>query len=477
MSSQIKKQSKQLKTKKESTDLRQDQLIKKTKTGEFLRDFVLLFDVLKVFKPKEQLSLSQKVFNTLLGLIILLVLQLIPYFGLYYISRESYMTLISSSNRSMVSLAKNAIMLAPLAVSFFISTLKVRLRHDKQRQQLIRGLRNLQILVGCLIRYTYMILFKQMDSVFILLFEQKDFLFVFLVYTLENLVASIAVVWAEQFLQNYGVSNKFAFSYFQATELLIQLYNTPYPGNFRVINIIYGVLILNFAISVDKVYLERFRVKHVMISGSTRNIDLKPSGILSNAVFAYSVLKSTVYNFLDIVVNPLLRVTQFYVFKIDLEAQYLVPKVVFEYPFFTQNYYYVLELQTWYNRYVRDVLISLALDHLVFLPLFITYCGKYNPEYDVGFTLYRLKKSNVKIENVFNQQQHIQTRISSLIRTCLFLGPLMQLIFSFIPLYGFGFKASSLVYFYGRMESILDSIKETPDKELPPTVKVLKHLI
>ena len=443
-----------------------------------LKRILSFFDVIPVLRAYHRIPLSRRVFHTIVGLTIMMGFQILPYYGLHYLNKQTFITALVSKSKNMISLTKNALMVTPLVFTVLCRSFNVHFEQQSERESLFRGMRNLSIFVGLFFRYTYLFLFREINAIYILLYPEQRVVLVFFAYILQNLIASVCVIWLEEYLENYGFNTRFNFSYYQATQIILQVASAPYPNTLG-LHTFFCILVITAVLTAqDMIYTERISIQHTMVSGVNRKIEFKPSNVVSNAIFAHKLLKTGVLNLLEVTMFPLQYVINTYT-RYDSAKVYGFLNKLAKSPIFTENYIILMYLPNWKNTFAYLNILGATIDYLILLPLLVMISGKYSLQLDPRYLQKKIAENRFRVVNTRGKtaQEYIDERFHVLLSRSAIIGGVTQLIFGMIPIYGIVLNASTIVYFYGRVEGIVQTVKQSKDQDLPQVLLKFKSKI
>lgn len=435
--------------------------------GGFLVSFFKLVDCIPTIKRTGPIKGSIRILNTVIGLVLLLLFQLCPYFGLYFISRPTQLRLLFSSASNPTELARGSVVTAPLLFNLVRAVFKPK-GFETDKKSLIRGVRNWSILVGAVVRSPYLLITNQLGQDTILLYPLSSLPLVVLVYILQNILFSIGVIWTEEFLEEYGLRGYNPLIYYQLMELFVQIKVSPTPGDFGVHKIGLMIFIMGVCLVQDYLFTEQVVIRHTQNINSTKVVKYHPTATISTTCMIHTMVKNAIENYINLLHNPLINLLDYYT---TISPTFLrIPDWVVYNMFFREDYHYYYYIQK--NSVLGwSILTSLCLDCLLYL-MIARKIDVIDPQFNSVTVSYELKKMGNEVAPIAGDSNPLYEKLSRLKVNSALNGVLFYIFVSLVPIYGSTLKGPQLVYYVGRLTQLPELIKN--EQELPEYLKGIK---
>lgn len=434
----------------------------------FVVKFFKLVDILPHVKRKGPISGTTRLINTVIGLILLLMFQLCPYFGLYFISRPTQLRLLFSSSTNPTELARSSVITAPLIFNAVRAMFNPK-GFDKDKKSLIRGVRNWSILVGAVIRAPYVLIAHQLGQEAILLYPPQLLKLVVFIYVIQNIIFSIAVIWIEEFLEDFGIRGYNAMIYYQLMELFVQIKISATPGDFNYLKVLTIVIVLVLVQLQDYFLTEEIEYAHSQNVKNTRVMKYHPSALVSTISLIHSMIKHAVDNFIGLIYNPGIELLE-YLIGTDL-SNLKVPYWITRDMFFREDYHYFYYIEKT-SLLAGSILISLCLDLLLYIYVG-TKIEKLDPQYDSEYLNMELKRAGNQVSPVCGVLNPLKEKLSRLKVSSIVTGAFFYILLSITPIYGSVLRGPQLVYYVGRVSQLPEILKT--EEEIPTFLKEIKN--
>jgi hypothetical protein len=454
----------------------------------FFERLLIRLDFIPTFTATRVISFNEKFLHTIIGFTLLVLFQLIPLAGFYYIVNTYEFSFVFSKQKNLTTLARHAILAAPLCMEIIFKFILKGKVSSKNYDRVSRGVRNLAILTGILLRNNYLMYYRELGQTCVSLFENQYLGLAFLVFNIENLLAALGLIWLDEYLENYSLSGRHNLSYYQLSEMLIIFYMSPAVGGLTILNLVYTLMIVLSNILQDFYFTQRIPIEHIQAKGVSKIQTIKPSTVRTNSIFVYSMLKNAFYGFFDLIVNPLLRnlyaLLAYYkwpLYTIKLQPYLGIPEAFFECPIFTEEWELLPFMKSWDNYTAQVLFAWLSLESLILVPLVTYFSDYFIPDLRAEVFAKRLKNNNMRIKNENAQYSFMVSYLNKKLRKVISLSVLLSAIFTFVspllPIYGTVLKSSTINYLYGRVESISDNIKQIPKEQKKTLPKFIRPII
>ena len=426
-------------------------------TSSIFKRIALFFDRVPVIKKRSVIDVKNKVYHTLVGYMLLLILQTIPFFGLEILSRSSRYNLIFANSQNLSSLARNAFMVSSLFFNVLYTVFKDS-SYQKDKEGIIRGIRNLSILVG-IVRNLILLVTRELGVNTILLYPLSYLKYVLVGYFIQTFLGSLVTLWVEEYLESYGIGSTYTLMYYQLIDLGFHVFDHPIPGTFGYLSLLKLLFLLLFLVFIDRFFEQSYTLEHAQLRGIHKVYKFNPSVLLSSASMIHSILKNSFYNLGVLIINPFLYYVQMYLLG---KVYWIIPDWVFEHMFFTEDYM-ILGYFRSFNLIFLKVLLTLSVDTL-FYGLVLKYIYVFEPQYQPEMIGSYLKSVNLRVKNQKDPLLYFKEELKRFCTVCFLIGIVTFNLENLLVIYGNLIKSGQFVYFYGRMCSLLELFKN--DQEL-----------
>ena len=439
-------------------------------TVVFIKEFFLFLDFLPVVKKTSFVSGRARLGHTLIGCSLLLLFQLSPFFGLYFITRPVQMNLLFANQHNLTDLARGVVITAPIFYNVLSNMFNTR-EFQFHKKNIIRGIRNLSILIGVFVRLPYLLIHVQLGYQAIPLYPDNYLALILVVYVIQNLISTFAILWVEEYLEECGIEGYNILIYYQLIDLFIQIKTNATPGDLNWVRVVYVTLIVLTLFFQDFFYTEEVKIVHVQSVQTSKTMKYHMSQLISTTSMLHTMIKYAIENSIILLYNPLTSWTQSKVLGRS-RVDYLVPEWVSQNIFFTGAYYYYYYLPDKNTPLAWSILTSLYFDFLLYL-LVLYNIDQLDPQFNYLNVTERLSQARNKVYETQGKGNTLKVKLSRLKWNGMWIGGSTFILFSLIPVYGGVLKSVDLAYYFSRVSSLPDLIKN--ESELPEYLEQIKH--
>lgn len=433
------------------------------------KKFLSFFDFFPVLVCKEKLSVRSKIIHTFIGLFLMVAYQLCPFFLIYFIERSFSRNFLNTSNRNFVSISRNALLISPILFNILTRIFNLNYKTQYQKEICTRSLRNLSVIISSLIRNVGILYYRELkvEALLLVPYELRWINFVLVFYAFQCLITSIATLIIEEYLTQMSLFGEHIVIYYQITDLLIQISSNPLPVSFGFGMFLKLFFITYILVLIDRVYSTEIITVHSQVSSIKGNVSLIISSNISTVITIQNLLKSTLWNFIDLGLNPVYNY---------FTNEILVSDYWLESPFFNNNYYLIWYVP-WFSSEWYNLLFYNFIDNVL---LFSFLCWKidwFSVELDPVYLHNSLLKNRYRVKDSrsSNDQYNMLKKQYGVLKTkVIIIGLIVQSILPSINFYGLIIRGDLFYYYYGRINSVIESLLKLKKDDVPLSLRTLR---
>lgn len=423
-----------------------------------IKKFFYFFDFIPVIKKEQNLDIFERLFHTLVGCSIMLVAQLVPFFGIHQIAEKQF-SLLTGIYHNFTTISRNTMVIAPILSTVILKNILNETNlPKKQKDSFQRGARHISVLISCFIRLPLAFYYLKYQNNIFLTFPKDYFTYILVCHVFQSYLVTIMMLWIEEYLNAYGIGGNLILFYYQLADTCLDIFNNPIPvifDRYGLLNIIVLILAL---ILIDEYLKYDLDLSHVRDANIKRKMTLNLSSLFSSAHLIYDIVKTILHNFILHFLVPLINLINKYT---TLKLKNL-PASITENIFFNSQFAFIYYLKH-FDAQTLYFLAILLFDTIIFYGSILYFIDFFDSEFEVNHLNQMLNTSNFVIRSSENQYLVLSKTLKEFKKWGTLVGVVLYLFANYFPFYGLILRGVLIIYFFGRFKTILEMIKQQKD--------------